>query len=49
MGILNFFSGKDPEDYDEKGDALFQSGAYGKAIVQYERALEKLEKASPWD
>ena len=28
---------------------LFQSGAYGKAIVQYERALEKLEKASPWD
>ena len=49
MGILNFFSGKDPEDYDKKGDALFQSGAYGKAIVQYERALEKLEKASPWD
>ncbi len=49
MGILNFFSGKDPEDFDKKGDALFQSGAYGKAIVQYERALERLEKASPWD
>jgi tetratricopeptide (TPR) repeat protein len=49
MGILNFFSGKEPEDYDKKGDALFESGAYGKAIVQYERALEKLEKASPWD
>jgi tetratricopeptide (TPR) repeat protein len=49
MGILNFFSGKDPEVFDKKGDALFQSGAYGKAIVQYERGLEKLEKASPWD
>ena len=49
MGILNFFSGKDPEDFDKKGDALFQNGAYGKAIAQYERALERLEKASPWD
>ena len=49
MGILNFFSGKDPEDFDKKGDAWFQSGAYGKAIDQYERALARLEKASPWD
>ena len=49
MGILNFFSSKDPEDYDRKGDALFDAGAYGKAIVEYERALEKLEKTSPWD
>ena len=42
MGILNFFSGKDPEDYERKGDALFEIGACGKAIVEYERALEKL-------
>jgi len=49
MGILNFFSSKDPEDYDRKGDALFETGAYGKAITEYERALEKLEKSSPWD
>jgi tetratricopeptide (TPR) repeat protein len=49
MGILNFFLSKDPEDYDRKGDALYEAGAYGKAIVEYERALEKLEKSSPWD
>jgi tetratricopeptide (TPR) repeat protein len=49
MGLLNFFSGKDPEDYEKKGDALFETGAFGKAIVEYERALEKLEKSSPWD
>ena len=49
MGILNFFSSKDPEDYDKKGDALFEAGAYGKAIAEYQRALERLEKTSPWD
>ena len=49
MGILNFFSGKDPEDFENKGDTLSESGAYGKAIVQYERAIEKLEKSPPWD
>ena len=49
MGLLNFFSSKDPEDYDKKGDGFFDSGAYGKAIVEYERALEKLEKSAPWD
>ncbi len=49
MGILNFFSSKDPEDYEKKGDAQFETGAYGKAIGEYERALEKLKKTSPWD
>jgi tetratricopeptide (TPR) repeat protein len=49
MGILNFFSSKDPEDYEKKGNALFETGAYGKAIAEYERALERLEKSSPWD
>lgn len=49
MGILNFFSSKDPEDYEKKGDALFETGAYGKAIAEYERALARLEKTSPWD
>ncbi|MDJ0815461.1 MAG: hypothetical protein QNJ58_04620 [Desulfobacterales bacterium] len=49
MGILNFFSSKDPEDYDRKGDAFFEAGTYGKAILEYERAIEKLEKSSPWD
>jgi lipopolysaccharide biosynthesis regulator YciM len=49
MGILNFFSSKDPEDYEKKGASLFETGAYGKAIAEFERALERLEKSSPWD
>ena len=49
MGILKFFSSKDPEDYEKKGDALFETKAYGKAIVEYERAFERVEKSSPWD
>lgn len=49
MGFLNFFSGKNPEDYDLKGDRFAETGAYGKAIVEYERALERLEKTAPWD
>jgi tetratricopeptide (TPR) repeat protein len=49
MGILNFFSSKDPEDYEKKGNTLFESAAYGKAIAEYERALQRLEKSAPWD
>jgi len=49
MGLLNIFSGKNPEDYDLKGDSFAETGAYGKAIVEYERALERLEKTAPWD
>jgi hypothetical protein len=49
MGILNIFSKKDPEDYERKGDAYFGNGVYGKAIVEYEQALARLEKTSPWD
>ena len=49
MGLLNIFSGKNPEDYDLKGDRFTETGAYGKAIVEYERALERLEKTAPWD
>ena len=49
MGILSIFSGKEPEDLEQKGDALFEAKAYGKAIVEYERALDRLEKKTPWD
>ena len=49
MGFLNIFSGKNPEDYDLKGDRFAETGAYGKAIVEYERALARLEKTAPWD
>ena len=49
MGLLNIFSSKDPEDYELKGDKLVEAGAHGKAIGEYERALERLEKTAPWD
>jgi len=49
MGILNFFSKKDPEDYERKGDAFYKAGAYGKAVLEFEQALARLEKTSPWD
>ena len=49
MGFLDIFSGKNPEDYDLKGDRYAETGAFGKAIVEYERALERLEKTAPWD
>ena len=49
MGLLDIFSGKDPESYEQKGDTQFEAKAYGKAIVEYERALQRLEKTSPWD
>jgi len=49
MGLLNIFSGKNPEDYEIKGDKFVEAGAYGKAIVEYEHALERLDKTTPWD
>jgi tetratricopeptide (TPR) repeat protein len=49
MGLLNIFSGKNPEDYESKGNKFAETGAYGKAIVEYEHALERLEKTAPWD
>jgi tetratricopeptide (TPR) repeat protein len=49
MGLLNIFSGKNPEDYELKGNKFAETGAYGKAIVEYEHALERLEKTAPWD
>jgi tetratricopeptide (TPR) repeat protein len=49
MGLRDLFSAKDPEVYEKKGDVLYETNAFGKAIVEFERALEKLEKTAPWD
>ena len=49
MGLLSIFSGKAPENYEQKGDALFEANAYGKAVVEYQRALNRLGKTSPSD
>jgi tetratricopeptide (TPR) repeat protein len=47
MGILKIFSGKDPEEYEEKGDSFFETTKYGLAKIEYETALNKLERKFP--
>ena len=47
MSILKLFSGKTPEEHEQKGDELFAVDLWGKAKVEYERALDKLEKITP--
>jgi len=49
MGWRNILSAKDPEHYEQKADSLCKSEKWGKAKIEYERALERLEKSSPWD
>ncbi len=49
MKILKLFSGKDPQLYEQKGDLYFQSKAWGKAKIEYEAALAKLERKSSDD
>lgn len=47
MGILKIFSGKDPEEYEQKGDTFFETAEYGLAKIEYETALSKLERKCP--
>jgi lipopolysaccharide biosynthesis regulator YciM len=47
MSILKLFSGKTPEEHELKGDELFSVDLWGKAKIEYERALDKLEKTTP--
>jgi tetratricopeptide (TPR) repeat protein len=47
MSFLKIFSSKTPEEYELKGDELFAADLWGKAKVEYERALDKLEKTVP--
>jgi tetratricopeptide (TPR) repeat protein len=44
MGLLNIFSGKMPEELEKKGDQFVENREYGLAIMEYEKALNKLEK-----
>ena len=46
MGFLKFFTGGSPEAIEAKGDGYFKAGEYGAARLEYEKALEKLEKKS---
>ena len=49
MGFFNLFPGKSPRDCEQKGDLYFQAGRPGRAKIEYERALAKLEKISTDD
>ncbi|RJP81068.1 MAG: hypothetical protein C4522_06160 [Desulfobacteraceae bacterium] len=44
MGFLSLFTGKSPEQIEEKADSLFHDGEYGPAKIEYEKALARLEK-----
>ncbi|MDJ0828667.1 MAG: tetratricopeptide repeat protein [Desulfobacterales bacterium] len=46
MGLFKLFSGKRPEDYEAKGDARFQAGAFGDAKLEFEAALEKCDQSN---
>ncbi len=44
MGIFKLFSGKSPEELEQKADSYVKNGSYGPAKIEYEKALAKLEK-----
>ena len=44
MAFLKIFSGKTPLEHERRGDELSANDLWGKAKIEYEKALEKLEK-----
>jgi tetratricopeptide (TPR) repeat protein len=44
MAFLKIFSGKTPLEHERRGDELSANELWGKAKIEYEKALEKLEK-----
>ena len=44
MNIFKFIRGKTPLQHEEKGDLHFASGAWGNAKLEYDTALNKLER-----
>ena len=49
MGLLKIFSGKTPQDLEQSGDSFAQANDWGKAKIEYEKALVKIEKSSAPD
>ena len=49
MGFLKIFSGKSPEELERKGDKYAENLEYGLAIIDYEKALSKLDSKSSDD
>ncbi len=46
MGLLDLFKGKSPRELETDGDSHAQFGAWGRAKIEYEKALDKLRRAS---
>ena len=44
MGLLKIFTGKKPAEYERKGDSLVEAGEHGLARMEYEAALDALDK-----
>ncbi len=49
MSIFSLFTGPGPEKLEQKGDQLSKSNLWGKAKIEYEKALAGLEKQSSAD
>jgi len=47
MGILKNIFIQSPEKHEQKGDTFFNNSDWGRAKIEYENALTKLEKAAP--
>jgi tetratricopeptide (TPR) repeat protein len=47
MGLLKNFFGQNPEKHEQKGDSYFNNAVWGMAKIEYEKALDTLEKTSP--
>ena len=46
MGFLKQLFLQSPEKYEQKGDEFFNNSLWGMAKIEYEKALDALEKLS---
>ena len=49
MSFFDIFKGKKPQAFEQKGDTYAGDGLWGNAKVEYEKALNRLEKEDPID
>jgi len=47
MGLFDFFFGKNPEAHEQLGDEHIGAGAVGDALLEYEKAIDRIEKRFP--
>lgn len=47
MGLFDFLFGKDPEAHELKGDESSRAGAFGDALMEYEKAISRIDTRFP--